>query len=347
MAANIAKVQLSNTFAEWITRSNSVIDEVNTLKNGNYTKDLGTLTVNTNVTLTSNSVFTINKDTGTALINQGNTQFQKNLQLGTIANVESRILAVPVTAANTATVSANGGSIRIANSINFVQSPNVAVSVTAGPSGTANVSFTVLGELGGGIQGVQGSVGSTGIQGAQGIIGSTGSTGPTGATGATGAQGAVGTTGSTGAQGAQGSGVTSNTASRLAFYNAASTIAGTVGVEYDETYDGLRFSTTTFDTPVITITGGTTVAENAAGKVILADTTAAGGITVTFAAAATSGFATTVVRSNTGNVIIAAGAGVTKVNTASFTTSNISARYEAATVVYTATNQILVLGSIL
>lgn len=337
MPANISKVQLSNTFSEWITRSNTTIDEVNTLLNGVFVKSGGTFTANGDFTVTSNGRLYVNKTDGVTITNQGNTQFQKNLQLGGISNVESRIYD----SGNTTTVSANGGSIRIANSINFVQSPNVAVSVTAGPSGTANVSFTVLGELGGGIQGAigaQGSQGTLGIQGAQGTFGAQGTSGSQGA------QGTLGTQGAQGLQGTIGSGVTSNTSPRLAFYSGSSTIGGTVGVEYDETNDGLKFTATTFDTPVSSIAAATTYADNAAGKVILVDSTSA--VTVTFAVASSSGFATTVVRANTGNVIIAAGAGVTKVNSTSFTTSNISARYEAATVVYTATNQILVLGSI-
>lgn len=44
-------------------------------------------------------------------------------------------------AANTVTLSANNGSVRIANQINFVNSANLKVFVTAGGTGNANVTF--------------------------------------------------------------------------------------------------------------------------------------------------------------------------------------------------------------
>lgn len=343
MPANIAKVQLSDTFNQWVTQSNTTIDEVNTLLNGTFVKSGGTLTANGDVTLTTNGRMFINKTDGVTLTNQGNTSLVRNLALGAITNVEAQI----ANAGNTATVSANSGSIRIANTINFVQTDNIAVSITSGGSGVANVAFTVLGELGGGIQGAQGTQGTTGLTGSTGSTGAQGAQGITGSTGSTGDQGAQGTQG---VQGPIGSGVTSSSTTRMAYYSAPATVTGAVGVTYNNVQDSLNVSSNVFftgnivDTPVVTISGPTTYADNAAGKVILVNSTS--DVTVTFATALKSGFAATVVRNNTGNVTIAAGAGVTKVNSTSFTTSNISARYEAATVVYTATNQILVLGSI-
>ena len=97
---------------------------------------------------------------------------------------------------------------------------------------------------------------------------------------------------------------------------------------------------TIIDTPVTSITANTTYAENGAGRVIFANTTSA--ITVTVANSSIPGFSYTIIRGNTGNVTIA-NSGVTRLNSASITSMNIS-QYGAATVVYTATNQVIVFG---
>lgn len=104
------------------------------------------------------------------------------------------------------------------------------------------------------------------------------------------------------------------------------------------------FTSNVFDLPILTVTASGHYGANAAGKTLYANTTA--GITLTFGAASQSGFAITVVRGNTGNVTIANTTGVFRRNTASYTTANISNRYESATILYVATNEIVVIGSI-
>ena len=116
-----------------------------------------------------------------------------------------------------------------------------------------------------------------------------------------------------------------------------STSAGTSNVT---PYANLHVTGTVIDTPVVSITSNATYNENAAGRVIFANTTSA--VTVTIANSATTGFTYTVIRGNTGNVTIA-NSGVTRLNSASYTSMNI-VQYGAATVVYTATNQVMVFG---
>jgi hypothetical protein len=98
---------------------------------------------------------------------------------------------------------------------------------------------------------------------------------------------------------------------------------------------------TIIDTPVSTITANATYAENAAGKVIVVNS--ASNLTVTAAAASVAGFSYTVIRKGAGTVTIANTSGVTRLNSASYTALTIT-RNAAATIVYTATNEIFVFG---
>lgn len=101
-----------------------------------------------------------------------------------------------------------------------------------------------------------------------------------------------------------------------------------------------------FDTPIVSVTSSSSFSDNAAGKVLLCDSTSPTAITLTFTAAAKANFAVTIIRNGTGNVIIANSATVQKQNTTSYTTSNISSQFAAATVLYTATNKFILLGDI-
>ncbi len=106
----------------------------------------------------------------------------------------------------------------------------------------------------------------------------------------------------------------------------------------------VKFTSNIVDTPIVTTTAARTYSDNAAGKVIVVDSASA--LTMTMAAAVQSGFAITFIRKGTGNVTISNTSGVVKLNTANFLTSNISSRYGAATVVYTATNEFVLFGDI-
>lgn len=408
MPANIAKVQLSDTFNQWITQSNTTIDEVNTLLNGSFVKSGGTLTANGDVTVTTNGRMYINKTDGTTLVNSGNTLFQKNLYLGTISNVESRILSVPTTAANTVSVSV-GATERVANTLSFKAGAGIALSIAAGtPTSQADITVTATGTGGatadevydvanlkietltsgqgiavskvGGTAAnvnyqVSANTASSTVIGVTKLYNSTACTATDGAataaavntvntlatsanTLATSAN-TLATTANTTAVSAYnranqafGNVTTRTTTSGVAYYSATNNVASAAGVTYNSTLDSLNVSSNAFftgnivDTPISVVTTSSTFADNSAGKILYVDPNSTGDVTVTFAAAQRSGFATTIVRGNVGNVVIANVSGVEKVNSASFTTSNVSARYEAATVVYVATNKILVLGSI-
>ena len=102
-------------------------------------------------------------------------------------------------------------------------------------------------------------------------------------------------------------------------------------------------NTTIADMPVVTITSSATYAENAAGKVIVVDSASA--VTVTFAAATRGDFGVSIIRKGTGNVVIGT-SGVTKYNVAAFTSSNIALQNGCATVYYSATNAIHLVGDI-
>lgn len=104
----------------------------------------------------------------------------------------------------------------------------------------------------------------------------------------------------------------------------------------------LHLTGTIIDTPVVTITANATFNENAAGRVILANTTSAITVTIANTTTTSAGFTYTVIRGNSGNVTLAV-SGVTRFNSASYSSMNI-VQNGAATVVYTATNQVFVFG---
>jgi len=104
----------------------------------------------------------------------------------------------------------------------------------------------------------------------------------------------------------------------------------------------LHVTGTIIDTPVVTITSNATFNENAAGRVILASNTSAVTVTIANTTTTSAGFTYTVIRGNSGNVTLAV-SGVTRFNSASYASMNI-VQNGAATVVYTATNQVFVFG---
>lgn len=118
----------------------------------------------------------------------------------------------------------------------------------------------------------------------------------------------------------------------------------------DTTRNVLRMQSNIADTPVVSLTGSIHCNENAAGKVFITGNnvngavTNANAMTIVFANAAYAGFAITVIRGGTSNATIANLS--LKSNSASFTRANISNQWEAATIMYKATNEIVLLGSI-
>ena len=117
-------------------------------------------------------------------------------------------------------------------------------------------------------------------------------------------------------------------------------------INWDSTRSVLNISANSCYKQLIAVSASRSANENAAGKVLACDTTAPTAVTLTFTAAAYPNFKIDILRKGTGNVIIAAGAGVTKINSLSFTTANMSGRYLLSSVYYTATNEIMLVGSI-
>jgi hypothetical protein len=112
----------------------------------------------------------------------------------------------------------------------------------------------------------------------------------------------------------------------------------------------VHFSNTTIiDTPVQSISVANFSAnENCAGKILVCNNaTTANPVNITFDVSATSGFAITLLRHGTGNTVIANTTALKKSNSSFFATSNIANRFCTATVIYTATNEIVVVGDIL
>jgi hypothetical protein len=225
--SNIPQVLTANTFDFWRIQTNNLIESANELRNGFYEKPEGDIVI-------SNGYLSIEKTTGTGLTVAGGATFSGNVAINNLSvtntlsaqtlNVSSaNITTLNVdtlisssfssesvsAAANTVRVSANSGSIRVANSLNFINTSTVTVAVTPGSTGNADIAFTVIGgggEGGTGAQGAQGVQGAQGFTGASGSLGAQGAQGFQGATGAgtPGPQGATGATGPAGAQGAPG-----------------------------------------------------------------------------------------------------------------------------------------------
>jgi hypothetical protein len=103
-------------------------------------------------------------------------------------------------------------------------------------------------------------------------------------------------------------------------------------------------NSTVSDMPHVEVTSSSTFAENAAGKILIANSASA--LTLTFAASQRDGgHATTIIRRGSGNVTIAV-SGVTKYNVSNYSDSNIALQNGSATVVYTATNAVHLMGDI-
>lgn len=168
-----------------------------------------------------------------------------------------------------------------------------------------------------GFQGFQGVQGAQGFQGLQGIQGAQGSQGVQGAIGADTANNRVLKAG--------------DTMTGLLNINSANALA-TSGI--------VQHTGTILDAPVIRIASGATYNDNAAGRVIFANSTVP--ITVTVAPSNTSGFAYTVIRGGSGNVIIA-NSGVFRFNSASISSLNVNL-FGAVTILYTATNEVVMFG---
>ena len=268
-------------------------------------------------------------------------------------------------AANTARVSANGGSTQVAaNGINFINTASVTVVVSAGTDGNANVAFSASGtspadaynqannayakaNSAANTVRVSANSGST-IVAANGINFINTST--------------VTVTVASGVDGnanisfvSAGGGGTPAGANQQLQFNNNGAFGATANLDFDLNGNIFYVGVNTFevdcannaviDTPIKTTTSSITVADNAAGQLITVNNTTA--LTITFAAAVQSGFSVTLARWNTGNVTIANTAAVTRRNTAGFSTMNIANRWSTATVIYTATNEILVVGDII
>ena len=284
------------------------------------------------------------------------------------------------TAANTARVSANGASTLSAQQLNFVNSPTVTVSIVAGTgaaAGTANISFTAISSGASAADAyTQANVAYTVANAAYG----TANSGYGVANLAYGTANLAYGTANTGYGQANSAFTAANNAANtvqvyansslivskanLNFVNSTNIIVSavnnsgqanvgfavnTAAITSVGTLTALDISGSAaniFDTPIVSVTSSGSYADNAAGKILLCDSTSPTAITLTFHSAPKANFSVTIIRNGTGNVIIANTTSVQKQNTTSYTTANISTQFGAATVVYTATNKFILLGDI-
>lgn len=187
------------------------------------------------------------------------------------------------------------------------------------------------------------------IQGVLDYTAINGVLGPQGTTGTQGTGGTIGVNGLQGVQGPAGAGTIAGSDGQLIYNDGGSAYSGIQTVFFDDTTETLNISGNVIitgnniDVPVLSTAASITVADNAAGKMIIVDSSG-GDKTITFANAAANGFAISVVRSGSGNVIIANLA--LKSNSTIYTTSNIGVDNGVATILYKATNEIVLIGDI-
>lgn len=238
--SNISTVVLTNTFDEWRVATNDLITDRNTLRNSNYVKDGGNLSVlNGTLTITKSgggTILTVANDasiggtttTSNAVITNGanattvnassvvnSASFVTTAGLN-VTNQANNAYAAANAAANTVRVSQNGSSTLSAKQLNFINTATVTVEVLGHSDGSnANVAFTVIGGGGGG-----GPTGPTGPSGPSGPNGPSGPQGPSGpsVTGPQGPQGVQGPSGPSGPGGISGANVWIN---RTSTYNSA------------------------------------------------------------------------------------------------------------------------------
>jgi hypothetical protein len=176
--ANISAIQLTNTFDQWRTVTNDLVNDRNLLRNYSYVKDEKDFTIANGALIISNA-------------DRGSANIARDVAIGRDLNVTNTIITSNIIVTrNVTTQNITVANLWITNSI-------------AGPG------FQGVGGGGpGGIQGAQGIQGSQGVVGSQGASGSQGATGIAGSQGASGPQGFVG--GPQGVQGAAGGGPGSN-----------------------------------------------------------------------------------------------------------------------------------------
>lgn len=286
LTSNVDPILYTNTFDVWLQNTNKLIAGANTLYFGNFYKTLGNVGIQGSLSIQGpTSKLTVANDaTVSGVLTAGNLYLSDSPGV----SVPNRILAAAAAAAQTASVSANSGSILTAQHINFVNTSTVIVSVTPGTSGNANVAFTT--SLAAGAQGIQGNRGSQGTQGTQGtrglqgtqgngVQGSQGVIGPQGASGGGGGgsgiqgiQGTLGYVGSTGAQGTQGiQGISGGTGYSNSWGSTGHIIMpnGMIinwGYSYIPTWSGSGLATIYFDSAFPNACYGVFVASNRNSK---------------------------------------------------------------------------------
>lgn len=101
--ANIAQLQLNNTFNEWRVITNVLANSVNDLRNGNYVKDNGDLIV-------ASGNVTITKPTGTTLLVSSDASVANQLTVKTFVSTDD--------------ITVNGANARFTNACSYVQVSN-------------------------------------------------------------------------------------------------------------------------------------------------------------------------------------------------------------------------------
>lgn len=344
--SNIPQVQTANTFDQWRLGTNSLINVSNELVLGAFTKEEGSLTV-------ANGQVIISRNTGTGLSVASNATISgtltatgltvssnvalSNVSATGIVNANSFITSAGLNVTNQANNAYASANLAYAqanaayNQANTASSPAAAYNQANAAYNTANTASTTAQNAYN-----QANTANTLAGNANTLATSANTLAGTANTRATSAN-TLATTANNTATAANTQANLARDTANAALPATGGTITGDLTVNANTILKG-----NIFDLPVITITSDATFGDNAAGKIILANSSSR--INVTFATATIGNSAITVVRKGTGVVTIANTAGLARLNTSTYTSMNLKNRYSTTTVIYSATNEIIVIG---
>jgi hypothetical protein len=147
MANTLPVISYANTFGDWVVVTDNLVNEVNTLGKGNYTKDAGLLTLagsGTGLQVANNSVFQGNvliTGSGTALQVAHDAIISGNLTV--VGNTTIQGFEIEFQDIQTNTIHANTATLN--QTLYVGQSADIGQSLAVGTDATISGNLTVLG----------------------------------------------------------------------------------------------------------------------------------------------------------------------------------------------------------